>query len=158
MGSKRPILDRTATAAIQSAMPATMPHQVTSAKISMADINAAKSTSSRSPPSRRCGLLADWWMTISRGLSIENPLQNRRAANAKQRGHEASAEYEKRDRQSRDARPASEFAQFAAEYECAAGDHQRDQRNGKGNGAGERLCNAVERRFPGQPAATAARE
>src|SRR5262245_21749453 len=97
-------------------------------------------------------------MTISRGLSIESPLQNRRAANAKQRGHEPGAEYEKRDRQGRHARPASEFAQFAAEYERATSDHQSDQRNGKGNRAGERLRYAVKGRFPRQPTAAAARE
>jgi hypothetical protein len=59
IGSDRPILDKTAIADIQRAIPAAIPHHVTKANMSIADISAAKRTNSRSPPRSKCGRLAD---------------------------------------------------------------------------------------------------
>src|SRR3954452_4556160 len=103
-----------AIADIQRAIPATIPHQVTKANMSMADMSAAKRTNSRSPPRSKCGRLADWWIRISRGFSI-TPSQHRRAADAEQRRHEPSAKHQEGDSQRGYTRPSRKLAQFAAE-------------------------------------------
>ena len=61
---------QTATAPTQNATLRPTPHQLPKLNARLIAVSIAIKTSSRSPPRIWFGRFADWWITISRGLSV----------------------------------------------------------------------------------------